>query len=172
MSIFNTLAGDVGYATPNSSGIINLTADNGIETVASGSQVVYRFTPVAEYSGSEREFAQSAIRTTNATPTNIFNINLAEGEMVSIEARINAFRSNYSEAMVAKVITTARRAVGGNVTVIKSIFDILEDSSGDPDVTVSADIINQCVSVIFTGEIGKIYNVVASYEYHKTLTNV
>lgn len=165
-------ADDAGTAVPTANAIA-LTANNGLETTATGSTLTYQFTPVAAgYTGSQREYAQNAIQTTDATPTDIVAIPLAVGEMASLEARINAFRSDYTEALIARVFTGARRPTAGNVTIIGSVLDIQEDSAGAPTVAVVADIVNQELTIQFTGEVGKTYNCVASYEYHKTLTEV
>lgn len=164
-------ADDAGTATPTSN-TITLTGNNGLETTATGSTLTYQFTPVAAgYTGSQREYAQNAIQTTDATPTDIVAIALAEGEMISLEVRINAFRDDYTEALIARIFTGARRPTAGNVTVINTAIDVFEDSAGAPAVAVAADVVNQTLDVVFTGEVGKNYNCVATYEYHKTLTD-
>jgi hypothetical protein len=170
-NIFDSIAADSGFANPDINGVITITAENGLETIGTLNTLTLQFTPVVGYTGSKREFAQSAIQTVNNSPTNIISIPLSEGEMISIEARINAFRSTYNEAYMSTVFTGARRAVGGNITVINSIINQLYDSAGNPVVTVSADIPNQKIVIKFAGETAKTYNVVSTYDYHKTLTN-
>jgi len=170
--VLTTLSADDGGTATPTSAIIALTGNNGLETTATGSTLTYQFTPVASgYTGSQIEFAQSAIQTTDATTTDLITIDLAEGEMVSLEARINAFRSDYTESLIARIFTGARRQTTGNVSIINSNLDIFEDSAGAPIVAVIADIVNQELTITFTGEVGKTYNVVASYNYHKTLTD-
>jgi len=171
VGLLSSLTSDSGIATPVAN-TITCTGNNGLQTIGSAGSLTYQFSPVsAGYSGSQREYRQSSIQTTDATPTDIVSIALAEGEMISVEARINAYRSDFTEALVARVFTGARRGTGGNVVVINSNLDIFEDSSGSPTITVNADVGNQTLDIRFAGEALKTYNVVASYEYHKTLTN-
>lgn len=168
----HTLTADTGSATTTAAGEIALTCSNGLETTATDSTMTHRFIPItAGYTGSQREYAQSAIYTTDATVTDLVTVPLAVGEMVSLEARINGFRDNYTEALIARVFTGARRPTAGNVTVINSAIDIFEDSAGAPTVTVIADVGNQELTIQATGEVGKNITWVATYEYSKTLLN-
>jgi len=167
----SSLTCDSGIATPVAN-TITCTGNNGLQTLGAAGSLTYLFSPVtAGYTGSQREYRQSAIQTTDATPTDIVSVSLAEGEMISIEARINAYKSDFTESLVARVFTGARRGTGGNVVIINSNLDIFEDSAGAPTVTVNADVGNQKIDIRFVGEAAKEYNVVCSYEYHKTLTN-
>jgi hypothetical protein len=169
--MIHTITCDTGSVNPIAATVIS-TANNGLETVGSTNTLTHQFTPVASgYTGSQREYAQFAAQTTDATPTDVVSIPLAVGEMISVEARINAFRSDFTESLVARVFTGARRPTAGNVTVINTVIDILEDSAGAPLVTVNADVANQTLDIRFVGEVAKTYNVVSTYEYHKTLTN-
>jgi hypothetical protein len=166
------LEADDGTQAVPVAGIVCLTANNGLITTAAGNELTYQFAPVTVgFTGSQREYAQNAIQTTDNTVTDIISIPLATGEMVSIDARINALRDDYTEALFCKIFVGARRQTAGNVTVINYRRDYFEDSAGSPNVTILADIANQSMDIRFTGEVGKTYNVVTSYEYFKTLTN-
>ena len=151
---------------------LTFSGNNGLEATNVAGTVTFGFTPIAVgYTGSQREYAQNAIQTTDATVTDIVSIVLAEGEMISLEARINAYRDDYTEALVAKVFTGAFREPTGNVTVLNSNLDIFENSAGAPTVEVAADVVNQTLDIIVTGEVGKNIFWVATYEYNKLLSD-
>lgn len=148
----------------------DFTGANGLQTTASGSTVTYQFTPVGSgFAGSQREFAQAGIQTTDATPTAIANISLATNETISVRARFNGFRDDYTASLVGEVFYGARAAGGGAVEIQAPIVDILEDSGGSP--SIDADVSGSDIRLLVTGVAAQNWNWVVSYEYHGVITN-
>lgn len=123
------------------------------------------------FSGSEAQWRQTGVQTTDATPTDLISLPIGEGEMIVLEARIGGFQSDFSDGIGSFVYVAARRAVAGNVTLIGiPVIDILE-SDANTDVTVVADTVGQNLKVQVTGVAAQTWNWVSTHSYHKVLTN-
>lgn len=121
------------------------------------------------YADSEQVFRQAGVQTTDATPTQIAAITLATNTMVSVEARINGFKNDYSASCGGKVFYVARRVAGSAVEVGTPVVDVIEDSASAP--TVDADVSGNDVRLLVTGVGSETWNWVVSYNYHFTKTN-
>lgn len=155
-------------ATNNRVGIGTAAPDTVLHIVGTTGQ---KFKGVSNYTGSEDFKLQAAVQTTNATITDLISVALAEGDMISIQARINGFQSDFTDAISGWVYAAARRGTGGNVTIVGvPVINILE-SDANTDITVTADTIGQNLKIQVTGVAAQNWNWVATYNYHKVLTN-
>jgi hypothetical protein len=125
----------------------------------------------AGFTGSQAQWRQTGVQTTNATVTDLVSIALAEGESIILEAKIQGFQSDFSDAIGSRVLASARRATGGNVTLVGlPVIDILE-SDANTNVTVFADTVGQNLKIQVTGVATQTWNWVSTHNYHKVLTN-
>lgn len=123
------------------------------------------------YTSSSNIQKQASVQTTNNSATDLVQVVMAAGQMLTLEARVNGFKSDYSSCIGARIFATFRRSTAGNVTVVgTSIIDICEDPAGT-DVTVIADTANQEATIQITGIAGETWNWVCTYQYHLTLSN-
>jgi len=146
------------------------TGNNGLETVISGTTLTYRFTPVVGFTGSQREFAQAALQTSDGSATQMFTITLDEDQCISMNCRITAMRDDYTSALVGQIFYGARRESGGAVEIGAPIVDILEDNASTP--SIDAEVNGNDMRVTVTGLAGQTWNWVASYDYHAVNTNL
>lgn len=121
------------------------------------------------FAGSEQNFLQAGVQTTDATVTQIASIALSANESVVVKAFFNGVRSDHSEAVGGELVYIARRAGAGAIEVGTPILNVIEDSSGSP--TFDADVSGNNVRLLVQGEGSKTYNWVVSYQYHKVQTN-
>lgn len=163
----NLISGDSGSTAGPS---VTFSGNNGLECNISGSTATYQFTPVASgYLGSAREFAQAAIQTTDATPTEIASIALATNETKSVTARITGFRDDYSASIVGTILYGARTTGAGAIEISPPIVDLLEDSASAPSIDADVNSIN--IRLLVTGVAAQNWNWVVSYDYHGVITN-
>ena len=124
---------------------------------------------VAGYADSEEVSLQAGVQTSDATVTQIAAITLAENTMVTVEARFNGFKSDYSASCGGFIQYTARRAAAGAIEVSAPITNIQEDSAGSP--TVDADVSGNNVRLLVAGLAAETYNWTCSYRYNFTKTS-
>jgi len=124
---------------------------------------------VGSYANSEQVSMQAGVQTTDAVATQIAAIALDSNTMVTVQARINGFKNDYSAACGGCLQYTARRAGAGAVEVAAPIVNVQEDSAGAP--TVDADVNGNNVRLLVTGVAAETWNWVATYSYHFTQTN-
>lgn len=162
----NTLVAD---ATNNRVGVGTAVPDTTLHIVGTEGQ---KFRGIGSgYTGSEDFKLQSSVQTTDNTPTTIISLALSEGQMVTIWARINGFQSDFSDATSSTVVVGARRATGGNITMISvPIIDILH-SDTNTNVTASVDTGTQTLLIQVTGVTAQTWNWAATFNYQKVLTN-
>lgn len=172
------------FASDTNSGLYRKGADQ-VGFVAGGSEMGYYDATgltmtisyildgiTAGYAGSEEHALQAGVQTTDATVTNLATVTINQGEMIAIQGLINGFRSTFAEAVSVRFFASARRATGGNVTLIGTpVTEALEDSTGIPNVQIDADTGTQTIRIRVQGETSKTFNWVGTYRYHKTLTN-
>jgi hypothetical protein len=125
------------------------------------------------YSSSESITKQAAIQTLNETPVTLTSVALSNGEMVTIEARVNGYASDFSAATGATLFATFRKT-GGTVTQVDTTdisqkddfavtpaITLVVDGTAGAKITVASPAVSPDVTV----------NWVVTYTYHKTLTN-
>lgn len=167
----NSVTTDSGTANPVN-GTITFTGANGLQTIAVGGTVTYQFEPLTDYTGSQREFRQASVQTTDDTQTDLFTVDIDEEQMLTIKGFINGFRDDYSECIGGDFVASFFRGTAGDVTVAGvPIININESSSGSPSFTIEADIGTQTVNIKVTGEVAKTFNWTATFEYAKLLSN-
>lgn len=113
---------------------------------------------------SEQILQQASVTTTNATPTEIVSIPIAESSAVTITGRFISLRNDATECVGGQFFGVFHRATGGSVQLVPvNIIDSNDDSSGTPSISLVADTINEAVSIRCTGEVGKTFNWKAVY---------
>jgi hypothetical protein len=123
------------------------------------------------FSGSSSVRQVAGVQTTNATPTVLVSILLNESESITLSGTIIGAQSNHSNAVGGTFSITARRASGGNVTLIGSVVTNVESSSA-ATFTCAVDTGTQTVRVLVTGVAATTYNWAANYTYQLVLTNL
>ena len=106
---------------------------------------------------TERSFT---VTTTNNTATVIFTTPiLAEGQVMTITAKITGIRDDYTEAVGGTLTAVFRRPTGGNIALVGSATtDVHDDSSGSPTFTAVVNTGDQTAEVQVTGENSKNIN--------------
>lgn len=129
--------------TPDASHI-NLSAFNG-ELVAKDSDDNVLYWP------QSRQYTQQTTDATPTVPTGAY-VAVAEGEIVLVKARIIARQSTLASGLGVEMWVIARRATGGNVTIIGTAQGtVQEDNGASPTVTLVADTVNQRINAQVTG---------------------
>jgi len=159
--VVNATTGRVGVGVASPDTVLHIVGASGMKFrgLASG------------FTGSEDFKLQSSLQTTNNTPTNLTSVSLDEGQMVVLEAKIGGLQSDFTDATGGTVICAARRGTGGNITLVGlPVFNILE-SDTLTDITVAVDTGTQTLNIQVTGVTAQTWNWVATYTYHKVLSN-
>lgn len=92
------------------------------------------------------------LTTTDATVTTLLAVLVAEAMAVTISGTVTGVKAGGGAAIGGSFMVTARRATGGNVTLVGSAsISTNEDSSGTPAVTIDADTGTQTVRVRVQG---------------------
>jgi hypothetical protein len=108
------------------------------------------FPPVSAYSSQVAQLA--AVATANNTATLIAAIPVAELSAVVVTGEVVGAKTDYSAALGATFTAVARRASGGNVTLVASVTpSVVEDSAGSPTVAVTANTGTQTIDIKVTG---------------------
>jgi hypothetical protein len=98
----------------------------------------------------------ASVTTTGNSWTDIYSVFLSENRAVSIDATVQGFRNNGQEAAVFKVLSGARRATGGNVTVVDAgttpIHTIRDNALWDIQAVVDTG--NQLLKLQVKGQVG------------------
>jgi hypothetical protein len=123
------------------------------------------------YSSSYWVTRQFGVQTTDATSTAIVSIAVGQGQMVTIKAYINGFRSTFTDALGGEVLMTAYRPTGGNVTQIGEEI-INENSTTTATLEASVDVGTQTVNIYVKGVAAQTWNWVTTFNYMFTLTNI
>jgi hypothetical protein len=122
------------------------------------------------YSDSQWHLRQSELQTINATPTALVTIPLVEGEMITINATINGFQNDFTDACGATCVMTCYRPTGGNVTQVgEEIINVNSTSTA----VISADVSvgTQSMIIYATGVAAETWNWVSTHQYMFTKTN-
>lgn len=108
---------------------------------------------------SEEILAEASVQTTNATPTEVTSIAVAESQSVTVSGRFVALRDNATEAVGGEYWGTFHRPTGGSVQVVGvPSISIVHNSSGNPSFQLVADTVNETVSIRAVGETSKTIN--------------
>lgn len=102
---------------------------------------------------------RATVQTTDATVTTIASVSVAEDEVVTVTATVSGAIADYSAAIGGTLMIVARRAAGGNVTLVGSVTtDVEEDSGSSPTFTADVDTGTQTVRVRVTGVAAETWN--------------
>lgn len=112
----------------------------------------------------------AGVQTTNATPTVLASVVVNQTESITLSGTITAAQSDHTNAVGGSFSITARRASGGNVTLIGSVVTNVQSSS-TATFTCAVDTGTQTVRILVTGVAVTTYNWAANYTYQKILTN-
>jgi hypothetical protein len=106
---------------------------------------------------SGKVFKDAFVRTTDATATVAFSIPVPVLSGVQAKISVIGVKDDGTEGIGSEIITRARRANAGNVTLIgaNTAVGTAEDSAGTPTVVVNANTTTQALEVVVTGEVGK-----------------
>ena len=122
------------------------------------------------YSDSQWHIRQSELQTTNATPTALVTIPLVEGEMITINATINGFQSDFTDACGATCVMTCYRPTGGNVTQVgEEIINV--NSTSTAVISADVDTGTQSMIIYAAGVTSETWNWVSTHQYMFTKTN-
>ncbi len=113
-------------------------------------------------------YGQATVNTTNATVTSIVAITLNQLESITLKGTITGAQSDHTNAVGGDFLITARRASGGNVTLIGSILTNVNSSSA-ATFTVDVDTGTQTVRVRVTGVAATTYYWSCAFQYQKAL---
>ena len=122
------------------------------------------------YSDSQWHLRQEELQTTDATPTALVTIPLVEGEMITINATINGFQSDFTDACGATCSMTCYRPTGGNVTQVgEEIINV--NSTSTAVISADVNVGTQSMVIYATGVAAETWNWVSTHQYMFTKTN-
>ena len=107
---------------------------------------------------------RNVVQTTDATITPITTIAMAENSMITIEAKVSGFKSDYSASCSGFLQYSARRVAGGAIEVAAPIVNILTDSGSSP--TVDADVDGNNLRILVTGVAAETWNWNCSHQHN------
>lgn len=167
MSIYAPANGEDLYGRSFLQGLLNIDAhdhsgapDNGVQIGTDGIQDG-AITPAKL---SQQIIVEATVQTTNATPTQIAAVGVAESSAVTITGRFIALRDTATESVGGEFSAQFHRPTGGSVQLVGAVqLDINDDSSGDPTFDLVADVGNEAASLQCTGEAMKTFNWKVAY---------
>ncbi len=113
---------------------------------------------------SQQIIVEATVQTTNATPTQIAGVPVAESSAVTITGRIVALRDDATECLGGDFMGVFHRPTGGSVAIVgTNQVTLNDDSAGTPTFDLVADVGNESVSLQCTGEVGKTFNWKVAY---------
>lgn len=174
MSIYKPANGETVYDPSFSSGLDNIDGhdhsgapNKGVQIGSSGIQDG-AITPAKL---SQEILAEATVQTTNATPTEVTSVAVAESQTVTVSGRFVALKDDTTEATGGDFLGTFYRPTGGNVTQVGfNQIRIEDNSTGSPYFQLVADTGAQAVSIRAVGETSKtidwhiVYNAVLQPE--------
>jgi hypothetical protein len=120
---------------------------------------------------SQWRINQAYLRTNDAVEHEIFELPLAETEMIVIEATINGLKSTWDHACSGKVIISAFRPNLGNVTELGNMTissNVDAGATATVAITADVDVPTQTVNIYVTGAIGETWDWVTTVNYMYT----
>lgn len=162
MSIYKPAPGETVYDPPFAAGLDNIDShdhsgapNKGVQIGTNGIQDG----AITPEKLSEEILAEATVQTTDATPTQIVSIPIAESQAITVSGRIVALRSTATEAIGGSFEGTFHRPTGGSVQVVGvPIVNIVDNSSGLPFFQLVADTVNEAISLRCVGEAAKTIN--------------
>jgi hypothetical protein len=105
--------------------------------------------------------------TGNATPLTVMSIPVPILSGIILKASVLGVRPDGTEGIGSEIISRARRASAGNVTLIgaNTAVGTAEDSSGTPTVVINANTSTQALDIVVTGEAAKEFHWTVRVEY-------
>lgn len=167
MSIYAPSNGEDLYGRSFLQGLLNIDAhdhsgapDNGVQIGTNGIQDG----AITPEKLSNQIIVENTVQTSNATPTQIAAVSIAESSSITITGRFIALKSDATESVGGEFTANFHRPTGGSVTQIGVInVDQNDDSSGLPTFNLVADVGNEAASLVCIGEAGKIFNWKVAY---------
>jgi len=139
-------------------------------TTPSGGMIFRGLT--AGFLQSEWRTIQKAVQTTDATPTNILSIPLANHLMVSVKALINGFQDDYSDSVGGEILVTAYRAAAGNIILVGApIINVNYSNPVDTsDIDAVINVGTESLEIQVIGVAAQNWNWVSTISYMYTIT--
>lgn len=116
---------------------------------------------------SQWRTAQAFVQTLNGVQTTLFSIPLADSEMVTVTATVNALRSTFNQAAGGTITISAYRPAAGNITAVGMVQANFAATAAvvlDADVNIP----DQSVRILVTGIAAETWNWVTTYSYMYT----
>lgn len=173
-SSFNTYVANCyfGRAGNNSSDVFsggNVQVTN--SAVQNSNGVFQRFEGIVSgFNGSSIYTSQSGLQTTDATTQILSSILVNQAESITLSGTITAAQDDHTNMVGGNFLVCARRANGGNITLIGTPVVNVASSSAAA-FTCDVDTSTQSIRIRITGVAATTYNWVCSYSYQKVLTN-
>lgn len=105
------------------------------------------------------EISRKALVTEGATATVIDAVEVGEDEQVAVRVVVMGHKDNHADAIVASFVGGGLRAEGGNVEATGTVtVTALEDSSGTPAVTFTANTTDQTLEIKVAGIADETWN--------------
>ena len=122
------------------------------------------------FTGSQQYTGQAGLQTTTSATQILASVVVNQTESITLYATITAAQSDHSNMAGGNLLICARRASGGNITLIGTPIINVESSSA-ATFTCDADTSSQSVRIKIIGVTSTTYNWVCTYSYQKVLTN-
>jgi hypothetical protein len=107
---------------------------------------------------------KATVQTPGNTATTIASVAVAEDEAVTVTGVVTGAIADYSASIGGTLMIAARRAAGGNVTLVgAATVDVQEDSANAPVFTADVDAGTQTVRLRVTGVAAETWNWRAAY---------
>lgn len=122
------------------------------------------------FTGSQQYTGQAGLQTTNNTIQTLAAVVVNQTESITLSGTITAAQSDHSNMIGGNFLICARRASGGNITLIGTVLTNIKSSSA-ATFTCDVDTTSQSARIRVTGVASTTYNWVCTYSYQKVLTN-
>lgn len=169
ISVISGMASQAPAAVAITGGTINNTTIGATTAVAGTFSTINAKQP-SGFTGANAIQQVAGVQTTNATQTVLASVLVNQTESITLSGTITAAQSDHTNAVGGTFSITARRASGGNVTLIGSVVTSVQSSSA-ATFTCAVDTGTQTVRILVTGVAATTYNWVTNYTYQKVLTN-
>lgn len=173
-SSFNTYVANCyfGRAGNNTSDVFsggNVQVTN--SAVQNSNGVFHRFEGITSgFNGSSTYTSQSGLQTTDSTIQTIASVVVNQIESITLSGTITAAQDDHSNMTGGNFLICARRASGGNITLIGTpVVNIASSSSAI--FACDVDTATQTIRIRVTGVAATTYNWICTYSYQKVLTN-
>jgi len=175
--VIQYLTGDVGGPIHPALGNVNILG--GVNITATGTPLAHTLTldlastitvqqlnidSMAGFTGSQSSQIQDAIQTVGAVPAALISLDVADGQMLTVKAYINGFKSTKDQCLGGEIFATFYRPTGGNVTMAGlEVSNVVTTSSADLDAVVSVG--TQTARINVVGVNLETWNWVTTYSY-------